>query len=179
MMNWAKLMLLEKVKFQPIFDYIRCPLHKYTFDVKVVRQWVEKNCEGYTLNLFAGMTRLTINEIRNDLDMKVPADYHMDALQFVRQWEQTKFDTIILDPPYSYRKSMEKYEGRISSPFNLLKNELIKIIKFHGKIITFGYHSISMGRKRGFITERIALFSHGGAIHDTIVSVERKIFKGE
>ena len=30
-----------------------------------------------------------------------------------------------------------------------------------------------MGRVRGFITERIALFSHGGAIHDTIASVER------
>jgi hypothetical protein len=30
-----------------------------------------------------------------------------------------------------------------------------------------------MGKIRKFVTERIGLFSHGGAIHDTIASVER------
>jgi len=159
---------------KPIFDYIKCPLHKYTFEVKAIRKWVERNCDGYTLNLFSGITKLAIDEVRNDLDINVPADYHMDALKFVMQWEGTKFNTILLDPPYSYRKSMEKYEGRISSPFNLLKDELVKIISSKGKIITFGYHSVSMGIKRGFVIGKIALFSHGGAIHDTIATIEYK-----
>jgi len=32
-----------------------------------------------------------------------------------------------------------------------------------------------MGMNRGFIVDKICLFSHGGAIHDTIASIERKI----
>ena len=158
----------------PLFDYIQCPLHKYTFEVKAIKLWVERNCVGYTLNLFAGMTKLAIDEIRNDSDPNALADYHMDAYEFVKKWDGEKFDTILLDPPYSHRKSMEKYGGRISSHFNELKNELSKIINPKGIIITFGYHSVVMGVKRGFIVKKIALFSHGGAIHDTIATIEHK-----
>jgi hypothetical protein len=32
-----------------------------------------------------------------------------------------------------------------------------------------------MGKSRGFDVVKIALFSHGGAIHDTIASVERYV----
>ena len=35
----------------PAFDYIKCPLHRYTFSVKPIREWTERNCEGKTLNL--------------------------------------------------------------------------------------------------------------------------------
>ncbi len=34
-----------------------------------------------------------------------------------------------------------------------------------------------MGNKRGFKQEHILLMSHGGAIHDTIAVVERKMTK--
>lgn len=158
------------------FDYIKCPLNRYTFSVKPVREWVEKNCSGKTLNLFAGKTKLNIDELRNDLDVEALAEYRMDALDFVRTWEGNKFDTIILDPPYAYRKSMEMYKGIIASPFKQLKDAILQIIILGGKVITFGYQSNSMGINRGFIIERVCLFSHGGAIHDTIASVER--YKG-
>jgi hypothetical protein len=158
-----------------IFDYIKCPLNRYTFSVKPIRLWVESECEGKTLNLFAGKTRLKIDEVRNDLDPNALADFRQDALEFVRMWAGEKFDTVLLDPPYAYRKSMEMYNGIICSPFRRLKDELPKIINLNGKIITFGYHSNVMGKQRGFCVEKIALFSHGGAIHDTIASVERRI----
>lgn len=157
------------------FDYIKCPLNRYTFKVKNIREWTEKNCEGKTLNLFAGMTKLNIDEVRNDLDTEALADYRMDALQFIKEWKGEKFDTILLDPPYAYRKSMEMYNGIIASPFRQMKDEIPRILKDGGKVITFGYHSVSMGEKRGFKIERICLFSHGGAIHDTIATVEIKI----
>lgn len=157
----------------PKFDYIKCPLNKYTFKVKNIREWVESNCEGRTLNLFAGRTKLNICEIRNDLDPEAIADYRLDALDFLRTWGGDKFDTILLDPPYAYRKSMEMYKGIKCSPFKQLKDEIPKILNFGGKVITFGYHSNTMGQNRGFYVEKIALFSHGGAIHDTIASVER------
>ena len=159
------------------FDYIKCPLHRYTFSVKNIREWVEANCEGKTLNLFAGRTKLNIDEVRNDLDEDALSDYHMDAVEFLRTWEGIKFDTVLLDPPYAYRKSMEMYKGILCSPFRQLKDEVTNVLKSGGKVITFGYHSNTMGKNRGFCVEKIGLFSHGGAIHDTIASVERHIYK--
>lgn len=156
------------------FDYLKCPLHKYTFKVRKIREWVEVNCMGYTLNLFCGPTKLNINEYRVDLNPDVISDITMDAFEFVSQYKGDKFNTILLDPPYAYRKSMEMYEGRMCSDFNKLKDLLPGILNENGRIITFGYHSVSMGIKRGFKVDRIALFSHGGAIHDTIATIEIK-----
>ena len=154
-------------------DYICCPLNKYTFKIKKIKDWVENNIEGKTLNLFAGKTKLNINEIRNDLDKDAVADYNKDALDFISKWHGKKFDTVLLDPPYALRKSMEMYKGIIASPFRQLKDVIPNILKNNGVVITFGYHSVVMGRKRGFEVEKIALFSHGGAIHDTIATKER------
>lgn len=155
------------------FDHIRCPLHRYTFSVKPIRVWVEQICEGRVLNLFAGKTRLMLEETRNDLNPEMPAEYHCDALAFLRNWQGEKFHTILLDPPYAYRKSMELYQGIVCSPFRQLKDAIPNCLASGGLVITFGYHSVVMGKKRGFTLERLALFSHGGAIHDTIASIER------
>lgn len=157
---------------EPKFDYIKCPLHRYTFKVKPIREWVEKNCTGKTLNLFAGRTKLNVDEVRNDLYVEALCDYRKDALEFLRTWDGEKFDTILLDPPYAYRKSMEMYKGIKCSPFRQLKDEVKRVLKDGGKVITFGYHSSVMGANRGFRIDKIALFSHGGAIHDTIASIE-------
>lgn len=155
------------------FDYIKCPLNKYTFKIKPIRDWVEGNCEGRVLNLFAGYTKLSVDEVRNDLDPEALADYRVDALELVRTWSGEKFDTVLLDPPYAYRKSMEMYKGIKCSPFKQLKDEIPRILNDNGLVITFGYQSNVMGKGRGFELDRIALFSHGGAIHDTIACVER------
>lgn len=156
-----------------IFEHFRCPLHRYTFSVKPIRDWVEHQCEGRVLNLFAGPTLLHVDEIRNDLDPLMPADYHLDALSFLRLWKGPPFQTILLDPPYALRKSMELYNGIICSPFRQLKDEIPRCLLPGGCVITFGYHSIVMGNSRRFVPEHLALFSHGGAIHDTIATVER------
>jgi tRNA G10 N-methylase Trm11 len=160
---------------KPEFDYIKCPLNRYTFAKKPIRQWVENNCHGKTLNLFAGKTKLNVDEVRNDLDIEALADYRKDALQFLKEWNGNKFNTILLDPPYAYRKSMEMYKGIRCSPFKQLKDEIPRVLHKGGIVITFGYHSNVMGKNRGFTIQRIALFSHGGAIHDTIATIE--IFK--
>ena len=155
------------------FEHFRCPLHRYTFSVKPIRNWVELHSEGHVLNLFAGQTVLNVDEARNDLDPEMPATYHCDALDFLRTWQDEKFNTILLDPPYAYRKSMEMYKGMVCSPFRQLKDEIPRCLASNGIVITFGYHSVVMGTGRNFTLERLALFSHGGAIHDTIASIER------
>ena len=159
------------------FTYMKTPLHRLTFSVVKIREWVEKECEGRTLNLFAGETKLNIaKEIRNDIRKEMPAQFHLEALEFVKKAikSKVKFQTIILDPPYSYRKSMEMYDGAKASSFNILKGYLPEILEKNGKVITFGYHSVCMGEKRGFFQEHLMVMYHGGAIHDTLVIVERR-----
>ena len=157
-----------------IIDHMRCPLHRYTFSVKPIRNWVECNCEGPVLNLFAGNTLLAVDETRNDLNLEMPANFHLDALEFLRTWTGPRFQTILLDPPYAYRKSMELYRGIVCSPFRQLKDAIGGCIRPKGIVITFGYHSVSMGSARGYHLVKLAVFSHGGAIHDTIASFERR-----
>jgi hypothetical protein len=160
---------------------MKTPLRRYTFENRRIREWVESHVEGRALNLFAGKTLLNCREVRNDLREEMPADYHMDALEFVNHWndpmfykDRHPFDTVILDPPYAYRKSMTKYEGAVSSPFNQIKNVIPNILTLEGIVITFGYHSNVMGERRGFEQDHLLLMSHGGAIHDTIAIIERK-----
>jgi len=160
------------------FSYLKTPINRYTFKSERIKVWVESNVEELVLNLFAGKVLLKCREIRNDINENMPGHYHMDALDFCNYWKEQnyeKFRTILLDPPYSYRKSMTKYEGRVMSPFNALKNVLPSILEDSGIVITFGYHSVSMGTKRGFRQEHILLISHSGAIHDTIATIERQL----
>ena len=157
--------------------HLKTPLNKYTFKSRTILAWVEEHCKSkMVLNLFAGQTILSgCSEVRNDVDITMNANYHLDALDFVNTWKGYPFDVIILDPPYAYRKSMEMYNGHKNSRFNQVKNQLISILKSDGEVITFGYHSISMGMIRGFSISEILLMSHGGAIHDTIATVEQRI----
>lgn len=155
--------------------YLRQPPRKYTFEQPKLKQFVEMNCYGEVLNLFAGKTRLNVNETRVDLSDEFYPDYNMEAFDFVvyAKNKGLKFDTIILDPPYSLRKSMEKYNGKICSTFNKIKDELPYILNKHGRIISLGYHSSCMGKVRGFEVETICLIGHGGSHHDTICLIER------
>ncbi|QXV67616.1 hypothetical protein INP83_06855 [Mucilaginibacter sp. 21P] len=154
-------------------DHIRCPLHPHTLSVRPIRRWVEDHCEGSVLNLFAGRTRLDVDEIRNDADHDADADFHLDALEFLERWQGGPFDTILLDPLSSIRKSENADQTRVARYFRALKDAIVKQLKPAGKVITFGYHTIVMGKGRGFELEKIGVFSHGGAAHDTIASVER------
>lgn len=158
--------------------YFKTQLLRYTFDAQKTMSWVVHQCEGKVLNLFAGLNLLPVNEVRNDKNTEMPADFHMDAVAFLRYWyreKEEKFDTVILDPPYSYRKGMRKYEGATCSNFKLVKDFIPPILNPTGKVITFGYHSISMGKTRSFEQEELLVIGHGGAQHDTLAIVERKI----
>ena len=90
------------------------------------------------------------------------------------QLKDNSVDLINCDPPYSYRKGMEKYKGHYTSRFNLIKEEIPRILNKGGIIITFGYHSTFMGKKRGFKLREICLICHGGAQHDTIAIIEER-----
>ena len=151
---------------------IRTNLRRYTFESPKIKEWVESRAEGNVLNLFAGRTLLNLNEVRNDVDESMNAIHHKDALDFVKEWNGEKFDTIILDPPYAYRKSMEMYNGNYTSKFKLIADNISRILKEGGQVISFGYHSTFMGTKRGFKLKELCVFAHGGAQHCTIGIIE-------
>lgn len=177
----------EEIKFKRICQ----PLSPYTFQAPKIKAWVEEHLDSddLILNLFAGKTRLTKcrREVRVDLDPEMKPEFVMDALDFIRWWKEKctvpkcgclffpKFNKIILDPPYSYRKSMELYKGNRNSRFKQILDILPDILAEDGQVITFGYHSSVMSKKRGFKIVELLLMSHGGAIHDTIATVEERI----
>ncbi len=150
---------------------INTPLKKYTFESPKIKEWVESVCVGRTLNLFAGKTKLCIDEYRIDVDKDMFADTYLDAYDFVKNCVD-KYDTVLLDPPYSYRKSIEFYKGNYTSKFKLIADELPRITK---RVISFGYHTTFMGKKRGFELEELCVFGHSGAQHATIAIVEVKV----
>jgi len=153
---------------------INTNLRRYTFESPKIKEWVEDRSRGFVLNLFAGKTKLNLNEFRNDINPDMPALTHMDAVDFAKKYKGRKFDTIICDPPYSYRKSMEMYEGKYASNFRMLSDLLPFILKETGIIISFGYHSTFLGKVRGFKLKELCIFAHGGAQHCTIGIIEER-----
>lgn len=173
----------------PKFTFLQQTLNRFTFRVKGIRNWVESQCKDKTvLNLFGGPTRLRgCIETSNDLEHKaklkngrwldIETTYHMDALDCVKMLiaQKRKYQRIVLDPPYSYRKSMEMYNGNLASRFKQICDLIPQLLTPDGKVITFGYHSIVMGEERGFRLVEVCLISHGGAMRTTIGAVEEKL----
>jgi len=151
--------------------YFTQPPKRYTFEQPKLREWVESQCKGKVLNLFAGRTKLNVDEYRVDFDKEVPADFYGDAFDFVFNTEM-RFDTIILDPPWSIRKSREKYGGRVVGSFTKIKNVLKRILNKGGRVITVGYSSTGMSKSRGFEKIALAVVCHNGDHDDSFAIVE-------
>ena len=153
--------------------YMKQPPKRYTFEQPKLKAWVEKWCKGKVLNLFAGKVKLNVDEYRVDIDPKMVADYYGDAYEFVATTNM-KFDTIILDPPYSLRKSREKYGGKYIGSFTKIKDALPRILNDGGRVITLGYSSVGMSEKRGFKKIALCIVCHSGDHDDTLAVVEEK-----
>ena len=162
----------------PRIELISTNLRRYTFENKKIKQWTEDQCTGITLNLFSGKTKLNLKEVRNDIDENANAKYHLDALDFIEFWKNKnpnkKFSSVILDPPYSVRKSIEMYNGKYSSRFKRIADNISDIITDKAPVISFRYHSTFLGKKRGYELSKMCVFAHGGAQHCTIAIVETK-----
>jgi len=156
------------------FTYLMQPPRKYTFEQPKLREWTEGWCNGKVLNLFAGKTRLNVDEFRVDVSNEFNPDYLGDAYEFVSKIRK-KFDTVLLDPPYNIRKAREKYNGKYIGSFTKIKNEIVRLVNPGGIVITYGYDSVGMSKSRGFKKLAICLVCHSGDHNDTIVVVEQKI----
>ncbi len=159
------------------FTYLTQPPKRYTFQQPKLREWTEKQCKGKVLNLFAGTTKLNVDEVRVDIDKNVPADYYMDAFEFVNLAKEQgmKFDTIILDPPYNLRKSREKYGGKYIGSLTKIKNALLPLMNENCIVISYGYDTVGMSKSRGFKKIGVCVICHNGDHNDTLCLVEQLI----
>lgn len=155
------------------FTYLMQPPKRYTFEQPKLKEWCELWCKGKVLNLFAGITRLNVDEFRVDCNKSMIADWYGDAFEFVAT-TNLRFDTVILDPPYNLRKAREKYGGRYIGSFTKIKNEIHRVLNLGGRTIIFGYDSVGMSQSRGFTKVAICLVCHSGDHNDTICLVEEQ-----
>lgn len=153
-----------------------------TFSIKPIAELVHKYAYGQIIDPFANSNKIAT--ITNDLDTQYDTDYHMDALDFLKMFEDNSVDTVLYDPPYSPRQVSECYKnlGRTvnmqttqASYWSKQKEQIGKIVKKDGIIITCSWNSGGIGKKYGFEIVEILLLPHGGWHNDTIVVVERKV----
>ena len=110
-------------------------------------------------------------------------DYSLDACEFLKLFKDQSIDFVFYDPPYSLRQVSECYknigvevttETTQSSWRTRHINEISRIVRPNGIVISFGWNSSGIGKKRGFELIEILLVAHGGSHNDTIVVVEKK-----
>jgi len=152
-----------------------------TFAIKPIGELISRRKFGMVIDPFANSNKHA--DITNDIDQQYDTDYHLDALEFLRTFENASVDTVLFDPPYSPRQVSEVYKklGRTvnmqttqASFWGNLKKEIGRITKNAGIVITCGWNSGGVGKKYGFELDEILLVLHGGWHNDTIVTVERK-----
>lgn len=153
-----------------------------TFSIKPIGALIDKYAYGLIIDPFANSNKFA--EITNDIDPQYDTTYHMDALDFLKTFDDNSVDTVLWDPPFSPRQIKECYEklGKTvnwettqSSYWSKQKAEIGRIVKPNGIVITCGWNSGGVGKKYGFEIEEILLVSHGSWHNDTIVVVDRKI----
>lgn len=127
----------------------------------------------------------------NDIDPNTSAQHHMDAAEFCLMMAEKGFsaDLGIFDPPYSPRQISECYriagkpvtttDTQNAALYKRVRDALDLLISPGGFVLSFGWHSNGMGKKRGYELLELSLVAHGGAHNDTICIAERKLRTNE
>jgi hypothetical protein len=160
------------------------PIEEFIF--RIISEYKDKQTSYDNIKIIDPFCngRTDIADINNDLDSSKNADYHMDALDFLKIFDTNSIDGVLFDPPYSPRQVSECYKslGKTvniqttqSSFWSNMKKEIERITKIGGFCVTCGWNSGGIGKKYGFNIEEILLVPHGGWHNDTIITLEKKI----
>ncbi|RWQ69824.1 adenine-specific DNA methylase [Bacillus cereus] len=163
-----------------IIERVWCMPNKNTFDMKPIKDLLnEEITPGVWIDPYANKSKYA--SITNDLNPEFDTDYHMDALDFLKMFQDNHVNGVLYDPPYSPRQIKEAYESfgldtkggllTRSSYWGNQKDEIARIVTPGAKVICFGWNSNGMGKKRGFTLSRMLIVAHGGNHNDTICTV--------
>lgn len=159
------------------------PSHK-TFSIRPIQDLIAEHISaGKWLDPFSRNSPFRDLCITNDLNPLIDSDFHLEALDFLKQFDDESVDGVLFDPPYSPRQIAECYKqvGRAvhmedtqSSFYGDRRKEVARIVKPGGKVLCFGWNSGGIGKTNGFELVEVLLVPHGGAHNDTICTVEIK-----
>lgn len=156
--------------------------NKNTFEIKPIKEFINSNIKGdVTIDPFANVNKIA--KITNDLNTEYDTTYHLDAIDFLKQFGDNSVDFVLFDPPYSPRQVSECYKSlgmtvnmqtTQASYWSKLKKEIARVLKVGGGVITFGWNSGGIGKGLGFEIQEILMVAHGGWHNDTICTYEVK-----
>ena len=154
-----------------------------TFRIKPIKDLLNRYIKDgmVVVDPFANESRF--GTITNDLNTKYDTDYHLDALDFLKQFDDESVDMVLYDAPYSPRQVKECYDSiGIPVTANETKSswrskhldEIARILKPNGICISFGWNTNGVGKKRGFEIVEILIVPHGSSKNDTLCTVDIK-----
>ena len=159
-----------------------------TFDIPPIREFVYRYLDKGQVSIDPFARNKRWATFTNDLNPQTDAEYHMDALDFLRMLKAqgVKADLVIFDPPYSIRQILECYKNVGRDSFSFKDHETLgrwqqekdlceAMLGIGGVFLNFGWSSYGLGSKRGFAIEEILLVAHGSCRNDTICTAERRI----
>jgi len=169
-----------------IFKRVWAMPNKNTFDVRPIGLFVKKYLKKSNSSVDPFARNKEWATYTNDLDPATSSEFHMDAEDFIEMLHKRNVivDLIIFDPPYSPRQISECYkkiglrvgmkETQNSVLYKRIRDAVDKIVIPGGVVLSFGWNSAGMGKKRGYEIIEGLLVCHGGAHNDTICIAERK-----
>ena len=154
-----------------------------TFSIKPIGELVKKYLSGVSVDPFARDKRWAT--YTNDLNPATASEYHMDACDFLRMLVEkgVQADVVIFDPPYSPRQIKECYDGigkkmaqmdAFRTHWKPERDAINAMLKPDGVVVSFGWNTIGMGTKRGYVPIELLVVCHGPGHNDTLCLVERK-----
>ncbi len=77
--------------------------NKNTFEILPIKKLITKEVDlsKYWIDLF--VNRNKVATVTSDLSLEYDTDYHLDALEFMKLFEDNSVDGVLYDPPYSPR----------------------------------------------------------------------------
>jgi len=157
--------------------------NKNTFDIQPISEFVERWLHGVSVDPFARNSKLAT--YNNDLNPETAADYNLPADKFLSELatQGVIADVIIFDPPYSSQQVKEVYGGIGKGFFkednaNVVrwtkeKKAAFRLCKAGTVVLSFGWNTTGMGRRRGFEIVEVLIVNHAGAHNDTLCIAER------
>ena len=180
---WQPPLVIADVTSSPLFSRIWEMPNSNTFDIKCIRKLIQKYLKDEMVSIDPFANKCKLAKITNDLNPEYDTDYHLDAVDFLKQFADNSIDFVLYDPPYSPRQVSECYK-KLGKTVNMqttqasfwgnLKKEIARITKPDGIVISFGWNTNGIGKTKGFEIIEILTVAHGGQHNDTICTVERK-----
>lgn len=149
-----------------------------TFKIKPIAKWLKLHLpdEGMILDPFANRKSLGERVITNDLNPDADVDFHLDAIAFLQMYDDDSVACVLFDPPYSLRQLKECYDSIGNAMtlheskhfFSDVRNEIARVLKPGGVVLSFGWSSVGLGKVRGFQKQSLLIVCHGGNHNDTL-----------